>query len=53
MQGNQDLDLALSAATHVDALSARPRADLERGVRSVLLLRRERATAVLITNSER
>jgi hypothetical protein len=39
----QDHDLALSSSTFVDALSARPRADLEREVRSVV--RRERATA--------
>jgi len=45
-------DLALSSSTLVDALSARPRADLEREVRSSLLLRRERATAA-IPNSER
>jgi hypothetical protein len=42
----KDHDLALSSPTFVDVLSARPRADLEREDRSVLLLRRERATAV-------
>jgi len=39
-------DPALSAPTTVGALSARPRADLEREVRTMqCLLRRERATA--------
>ena len=46
MQRTQDHDLALSATNFV-VLSARPRADLEREVRSEdpLHLRRERATA--------
>jgi hypothetical protein len=37
-------DLALSESTYVGALSARPRADLERESRSIFL-RRKRATA--------
>ena len=41
----QDHDQALSTETIISVLSARPRADLEREVRSELLLRRERATA--------
>jgi hypothetical protein len=41
----KDLDQALSTPTNVGALSARPRADLEREVRSGLLLRRKRASA--------
>jgi hypothetical protein len=40
----KSLDLALSASTFVDTLSARPRADLEREDR--LLPRRERASTV-------
>ena len=48
----KDHDPALSAATFA-VLSARPRADLEREVRSESYLRRERATAVSTTHSER
>jgi hypothetical protein len=42
----QDHDPALNAAICFAALSARPRADLEREVRLESLPRRERATAV-------
>jgi hypothetical protein len=49
METIKEHDPALSAPTAVGVLSARPRADLEREVRTMqpecLLLRRERATA--------
>jgi hypothetical protein len=45
MERIQGHDQALSATKSVVVLSARPRADLEREVRPMLLLRRERATA--------
>jgi hypothetical protein len=45
MQRIQEHDPALSTSTSVGALNARPRADLEREVRSIFPLRRERATA--------
>ena len=41
----KDHDLALSASTIVGALSARPRADLEREVRPAVW--RERATTIV------
>jgi hypothetical protein len=50
MKSIKDHELALSASSEDGALSARSRADLERGVRSHLP-RRERATAA--SNNER
>jgi hypothetical protein len=51
MQMFMDHDQALSSPTSVDVLSARPRADLEREVRSMILAARARDRCTT-TNSE-